>query len=115
VVSISGAATIGDVARLLETNPPAGRTVTARVTSTGLEISLDSGGGGNLTINEVGGGTTASELGIRNVVGAGTGPLVGGNLNPALTRATNLNDILGTRASAVLASPGGNNDLVIEA
>lgn len=62
VVNLSGAATIGDVAQLLERNPPAGSTITATVTSTGLDVQLN--GGGNLTISEVGNGTTAAQLGI---------------------------------------------------
>jgi flagellin-like hook-associated protein FlgL len=99
---------------MLEANPPAGRTVTARVTSRGLEIQLDAAGGGQLTVSEVGGGTTAAELGIKSDSAIGTGPLVGGDLNPVLRGTTRLADILGERASVRLTSPSSNNDLVIE-
>lgn len=111
-VNLTGARTIGDVARLLEANPPGGRVVTARVTSRGLEVSLN---GGNLSIDEVGGGSTAAELGIKHVGGVGPGPVVGGDLNPRLTSLTRLDGILGSRARAYLSNQGANNDLIIEA
>lgn len=112
VVNIAGAETIGDVARLLEAHPPAGRTVTARVTSRGLEVALD---GGNLSISEVGGGTTAAELGIKRILGTGPGPIVGDDLNPTVTVTTKLADVLGSRASAYVTSVGDKNDIIVEA
>lgn len=115
VVDLSRAATLGDVADLLAANPPAGRTLTARVTATGLQLQLDSAGGGNLTVHEVGSGTTAAELGIGNTLGAGVGVLTGNDLNPQLALTTQLRDVLGSRATAVLNSPGDDNDLVFEA
>ncbi len=113
-VDLSGAATVGEVAQLIEANPPAGRTVTVDITSTGLNVSLDAAGGGTLSINEVGGGTTAADLGIMQSSGNGT-QVVGTDLNPELTLTTPLNDILGTRATAEIVSPGANNDLQITA
>ena len=115
VIDISPAATIGDVADLIEANPPAGRTITARVTATGLRIDLDDAGGGNLTIREVGGGTTAAELGIYDPIGTGIGPIVGGDLDPPLRLTTRLDDIIGQRAVAYLDSDGLNNDVIVEA
>lgn len=115
VIDISSAETIGDVARLIEANPPAGRAVDVRVTPTGLEISLDTSGGGNLTIREVGGGTTASELGVLEETGVGVGPLVGDDLDPRLALTTSLGDILGTRSTAFVPISGNDNDLVFTA
>ncbi|HMP06342.1 MAG TPA: hypothetical protein PJ982_08340, partial [Lacipirellulaceae bacterium] len=115
VVDVSGAVTIGDVARLIEQNPPAGRQVSATVTGTGLVLQLDAGGGGSLTVDEVGSGRTASELGILERTGVLTNPLVGANLDPALTKTTPLANLLGTKAQARLVSAGQNNDLWIEA
>lgn len=112
VVNIAGAATIGDVARLLESNPPPGRTLTARVTNTGLEITLS---GGTLSIDEVGGGNTASSLGIKRTQASGAGPFVGADLNPKLSLMTSVEDILGTRARAYVPALGDNNDLIVEA
>ena len=93
-VDLSGAATVGDVARLIEANPPAGRQLTVNITATGLNVSLDAAGGGALTIGEVGNGTTAADLGIHQSVGIST-QVMGTDLNPQLTLTTPLNDILG--------------------
>jgi flagellin-like hook-associated protein FlgL len=112
IIDISGAETIGDVARLLENNPPSGSQVTASVTSTGLRVQLDAG---NLTIKEVAGGTTVRELGILAEVGVGTGPIVGEDLNPNLTLTTSLDDILGVRARARLDSSSAGGTLAVEA
>src|SRR5690606_5957417 len=114
-IDISSAETIGDIATLIERNPPAGRRITARVTSTGLDISIDAAGGGNLTIREVGSGTTAGELGILRQGGAGTTPIIGQDLNPRLSLTTKLEDMLGMRATAVWSSNNLNNDIVIQA
>lgn len=115
IIDISSAETIGDIATLIERNPPAGRRITARVTSTGLDISIDAAGGGNLTIREVGSGTTAGELGILREGGAGTTPIVGQDLNPRLALTTRLDDMLGARATAIWSSNNLNNDIVIQA
>jgi flagellin-like hook-associated protein FlgL len=113
-IDISGAETVGDIVQLIERNPPVGRAITARITSYGLQIEIDAAGGGSLSISEVGGGTTASSLGILTPLGSGTGPIVGSDLDPRLRGTTRLENILGVRASAMVASGGTNNDLVIE-
>ena len=114
VVDINGAETLGDVIDLIEHNPPDGRTVIARLTDSGLQFELDSAGGGNLNVQELAGGRTASDLGILETLGVGSGTLVGGDLAPRLTLTTPLDNILGTHAIGVLTFPGQNNDLVIE-
>ncbi|HEX5103309.1 MAG TPA: hypothetical protein VFV87_05840, partial [Pirellulaceae bacterium] len=109
-IDLSGAATIGDVAALLAANPPTGRTITATVTATGLTVDIDDAGGGNLTIREVGNGTTAFELGILNTTGTGVAPIVGGDLNPRLRLTTLLSDVLGgtlDQASGIQIVNGG--------
>jgi len=112
IIDVSQAETIGDLARLIHANPPAGRTLTVDVTAQGLVLQLD---GGNLSVREVGGGTTAFELGIRNETGVGTAPLVGADLDPVLRLNTPLDNILGARARAVVRPPLAGNDIVIEA
>jgi flagellin-like hook-associated protein FlgL len=112
MIDISGAETIGDVARLLENNPPAGSQVTAFVTPTGLQVELDTG---NLTIREVGGGTTVRELGILTETGVGTGPVVGDDLDPALTLTTRLADLLGVHSSARITSSSAGSTFTVEA
>jgi flagellar hook-associated protein 3 FlgL len=114
IVDLSGAQTIGDVVQLIDAHPPAGSQVNVSITSTGLNVSLV-GGAGNLSIQEVGSGTTASDLGILQATGTGPGPIVGSDLNPQLTPTTSLNDILGTRASTQLSFLGANNDLSFQA
>jgi flagellar hook-associated protein 3 FlgL len=114
-IDLSSADTIGDVARLIEASPPEGRTLVARVTPRGLTISLDAAGNGNLSIQEVGGGTTAAELGIKSTATIGTGPLTGNDLNPRLRETTRLADLLGVRSSAILESSGTNNNIAIDA
>ncbi|MDX1947981.1 MAG: flagellin [Pirellulaceae bacterium] len=115
VIDITSAETIGDVADLIAANPPAGRSIIARVTTTGLVLDIDDAGGGNLTVREVGAGTTAAELGILNTLGTGTGPITGRDLDPILRLTTRLADILGARAAAYIDSPGRNNNLILEA
>jgi len=115
VIDISTATTLGDVADLIEANPPPGRTLTVNISATGLELQLDTAGGGNLTVREVGSGTTAAELGILEETGVGTGLLTGKDLDPKLRETTPLANILGVRAGTVIHPTGSNNDLVIEA
>ena len=115
IIDLSGAETIGDVVALLEANPPTGRTVQVDVTPVGLTVELDSAGGGSLTIKEVAGGTTVSELGILTEIGTSTGPVGGSDLDPRLTLTTQLSDILGVRATTNVPSVGGDNDILIEA
>lgn len=92
-IDLSSAATIGDVADLIEAHPPAGRTITATITSTGLTIDIDDAGGGNLTIKELTGGTTAAQLQILSPLGTGVAPVTGGDLNPRLRLTTPLADL----------------------
>jgi flagellin-like hook-associated protein FlgL len=119
VVNLSGAQTLGDVAALIEQNPPAGRTVDVDVTSTGLTLQLqpDSAypNGDNLSVQEVNGGTTASNLGILDASGVGSGPLVGRTLSATVTPATALGDLLGTTAQANIRFGEPNSDIILQA
>lgn len=111
-IDISSARTIGDIARLIEHNPPTGSKVTAFVTSQGLQVSLDTG---NLTIREVAGGTTTAELGLLTEVGVGTGPVIGDDLNPKLRLTTRIDDILAVRSTARLTSSDDDSTIVLDA
>lgn len=116
LVDLSRARTIGDVVRQIQKNPPAGREVKVSVTGNGLTLQLVGGpSGANLSVQEVGNGTTARELGILTTTGVGTAPLVGQDLNPQLLLTTQLDDLLGAKARASLQSANGNNDILIEA
>jgi flagellin-like hook-associated protein FlgL len=118
-VDISGAETIGDVAMLIRNNPPPGRTVDVEVTNSGLKLKLvpsaDPLDSENLIVQEVGGGTTAADLGILEKTGVGNDWLVGEDLDPTLTKTTSLNDILGRRAYAAVRLSGTNNDFIVKA
>ncbi len=111
-VDLGAARTIGDVAALIRANPPEGNSVEVEIAADKLVIQLDSG---TLSIQEVGGGTTAAELGILSSGGVGPGPLEGGDLDPILRLTTRLDDILGVRARAVVRSTGADNNLIFEA
>ncbi|MBX7167078.1 MAG: flagellar hook-associated protein FlgL [Pirellulales bacterium] len=115
LVDLTKAETVGDIVRLLEANPPTNRQLLVTLSDSGLEVQLDAAGGGALTIHEAGGGSTASELGIRRDTAADTGPILSGDLDPVVTRTTRLDDILGTRARARVRSAGADNDLIITA
>jgi len=114
-IDISSATTVNDVVRLIESNPPTGRTLTARITDTGLVVDIDDAGGGNLTIKEVGGSRVAAQLGILDTDGNLTNPIVGAGLDPIVTLTTPVEDLLGTRAKSIIEYPGVNNDIIVTA
>ncbi|MFV1965562.1 MAG: hypothetical protein ACC628_09085 [Pirellulaceae bacterium] len=114
-IDISSAETVEDVVEFIEANPPDARTISVRLSQHGLIVDIDDAGGGNLTIREVAGGTTAAQLGIVNSRGSGVAPIEGTDLNPTLLLTTRLADLLGVRARGVLQSVFQNNDLIIEA
>lgn len=114
VVDLSGAVTIGDVARLIELNAPSGTTVTAEVTGTGLTLRTASGS--TITVNEVAEGRTARELGLYSAPGGPVSDtLTGSDLNPVLLKTTSLSNLLGTKARGRLVSADPNNDLLLTA
>jgi flagellar hook-associated protein 3 FlgL len=114
VVDLSGAVTLGDVARLIEAGAPAGTEIVARVTGSGFTLSTPSG---TITVSEVAQGKAASELGILTPTGAGpTNTITGNNLNVAVLKTTPLDSLLGTKAHGVIESAGAaNNDIVLTA
>lgn len=114
-VSIAGAETVGDVARLLEAHPPEGREIRVTVGARGLRVEMDAAGGGMFTIRDEAGGTTAAQLGILRLSGTAADPIEGADLDPVLLPTTSLQNILGVRAQAVIRSPGSNNDIIVQA
>ncbi|MHC4407135.1 MAG: flagellin N-terminal helical domain-containing protein, partial [Planctomycetota bacterium] len=114
IVDLTSAETIGDVAALIQAQPPQSTTLDVEVTATGLKIRLASGAG-NLSIREVNDGTTAFELGILAEAGVGNNWIQSDDLDPILRPTTRLDGLLGTRATAVVRSPGRDNDFIVEA
>lgn len=111
VVDLSKADTIEDVARLIRANPPAGNGIDVEIGARGLILRADHG---NLSVTEVG-GTTAAELGILTPPGSSGTTVVGADLDPALRPTTRMDDVLGSRARAVLRPAGDDNDIIIQA
>jgi flagellar hook-associated protein 3 FlgL len=90
IVDLSHADTLGDVVNSINAAGVAG--VTASIGANGLVLS----GGGNISVNEVGGGTTASDLGVLTPTGAGAGvPVNGQNLQTKVTPLTMLSSLRG--------------------
>ncbi len=113
VVDLSGATTVGDVARLIEANAPGGATITAEVTGAGLKLTTDTG---TIRIGEVAEGRSAHELGIyTGSSGAATSVIQGLDVDPVVTKTTRLDDLLGTKAQGRIVSSGANNDILIAA
>jgi flagellin-like hook-associated protein FlgL len=115
IIDLNQAETIGDVAAAIKAHPPAARSLDVEITAAKLVIRLDDGAPGNLSIREVGGGTIAAELGIFRDNGVGLDPIEGRDLNPVLRLSTRLQDILGAHATAVVHSPGADNDFLVTA
>lgn len=115
IIDISGAANLGDVAQMIRDNPPAGRELEVEITTSGLKIRLNQDAPGDLSINEVGRGTTAGELGILAEMGIGLGTVEGQDLDPILRKTTQLDTILGARARAVVRASSNDNDFILEA
>jgi flagellar hook-associated protein 3 FlgL len=110
IVDLSGAVTLGDVARLIEEHPPAGANIEVDINgSNGLTITSNVG---SVRVSEVAAGRTAKELGIFNTTN--TSPsLTGSDLDPAVLKTTRLSDLLGTKALGRVESTGSNNDLFL--
>lgn len=112
IIDLSSAETLGDLARLLTANPPKGNEVQVEITPDSLRIRLTSG---DMSINEVAGGTTAHELGILAESGVGTSWVTGRDLDPVLRTTTRLDEAFGSRAHAVVRSLGKDSDLIFTA
>jgi flagellar hook-associated protein 3 len=91
-VDVSGASSAGDVVADINASGLAG--VTASLTNNGIQIATS--GGATLSVNEVGGGSTAADLGIlQQTAGAPDATLTGGNLGAKVTDFTTLADLNG--------------------
>ena len=94
VVDLSGADSIGNVVAAINAAAVGG--ITASIAAGGDGIELTGGGGDNISVVEVGGGTTAADLGLLTPVAAGAGVAVSGdNLQPRVTEFTPLASLNG--------------------
>ena len=89
-VDLSKADSVGDVINAINASGLTG--VTATIGASGIQLS----GSGNITVNEVSGGSTASNLGILTKTGGGAGVGVNGQpLSPQINELTPLSDLRG--------------------
>ncbi len=105
-VDLSGSDTLQDVVDKI--NAAGIGAVTATIGTSGLVISA--GGGDSISIDEVGGGQTAADLGIRVPTSPGPGIFITGNsINPKitpLTTLTSLNGGTGIDTTGIIISNG---------
>ncbi len=93
-VDLSNSDTFADV--IAKINAAGVGSITASINATGDGLTLTGGPSDNITVSDVGGGTTAIDLGISQPSGAGAGnPVVGTGLSPKLTELTPLSDLKG--------------------
>jgi flagellar hook-associated protein 3 len=89
-LDLSKADTVNDVVNTI--NDAAVGGITASLSGQG--ITLTAGGGADITVNDVTGGTTARDLGILTTTAGGAGvDVIGASVQPTLTELTNLADL----------------------
>ena len=94
LVDLSAADTIGDVIDAIDAAGVGG--ITAGVAADGVSLELTGAPADDISVNEVGGGTTAADLGILTATGGGAGvPVDGASVLPRVTALTPLADLRG--------------------
>ncbi len=93
-VDFTGAETVGDIiARFNDAAASAGSGLTMAINpADGATLRITPPGGSGISVTDVGSSTTASDLGIKQTVGAGVN-LDGQNLNRRMTLTTQLSDL----------------------
>ena len=90
-LDLADAETLGDVVNRINA---AGLGLTATIAPSGAGLIVSGGPGHDLTITDVGGGTTARDLGILQDIPQGPGvPITGGAVRPRVTALTRLADL----------------------
>jgi flagellar hook-associated protein 3 FlgL len=93
-IDLSSAATVGDVIDAINNAAVGG--ITASIAPDGNSILLSAGGTDDITVTEIGGATTATDLGILTTTPAGAGVSVNGfDLDARVTPLTRLSDLRG--------------------
>lgn len=94
IVNLTTADTVGDIIEFI--NLVASSTgVTAAINPANNGLMLTDAAAGTITVQEVAGGRTARTLGILTPAGGSLSPVVGTDLNPAVTADTVLGDLFG--------------------
>ena len=94
-LDLSNVYNLGEVAAAINGTQLSGRTLQATIGANGIEVQYEDGLSGFINIREVGGGSTASDLGIETGGILSTSPVVGKDLDPRVTLNTPLNVLLG--------------------
>lgn len=111
-VNLDGAHTLGDVAQMIHAASFGGQQLNVEIYPRGLII--ESPDASKLfAVREVGGGSTAGDLGIRQETLVARRK--GDDLDPKMVNTSRLDGLLGTRAYTVVRSVGANNDLIFSA
>jgi flagellar hook-associated protein 3 FlgL len=113
-LDLSAARSVGDVLNLIN-NAGIG-SITASIN--GGSIVLNAGAGDDITVTEVGGGSTAADLGVLTPTGGGAGvAVVGTNVGPRITPLTALADLnngAGVDLTGGLTITNGNTSETID-
>ena len=94
-VDLSRAATIGDVALILESLDLGGRSLAVTIGTDSFQVTYADGLPGTLAIADMGGDRMARDLGVANPQGFDPPPLIGDGLAPVTTTSTRLADLDG--------------------
>ena len=94
-LNLSGAYNLGEIVDAINAKQLGGRTLSATIGASGLEIAYQDGLPGFINISEVGGGSMAGDLGIATAGNLTTSPIVGKDLDPKARLNTPLLQLLG--------------------
>ncbi len=115
-VDLGNCATVGDIRSAIVKNAAAlGASVEVDLTAHGFAIAVSGTTPGSLSIGEVGKGAVARQLGIVAQSITPAKPLIGKDLDPAVTPLTSLESLFGSKARTSLTFAGTNNNILIEA
>ncbi len=92
-IDLANAHNLSDIVEKINATQIGTRTLSATLTTSGINIAYQDGLGGLLRIDEVGSGTMANDLGILNSTTSGLSPVVGKDLNPVVTKTTALSQL----------------------
>ncbi len=114
VVDMTNCVTVEDACKKIKENAPEGAKLNIELTDHGINIALDTTTPGELAIEEIGIGMVAHELGIFTEDPSPTGVIVGEDLDPSVSLATPVEDLLGSKTRAYLRFAGKNNNLIVQ-
>ena len=117
IVDLSSCETIGDVTQTIKENAPEGSRIELEIRPDGLAMRLipTAAYAMNFSINEVAGGTTAADLGILAEKGVGSAWLEGTDLDPQLTKTTQIEETFGSKAQVYYHSESDDAGLIFRA